>query len=402
MSLFSVGGNAGFALGPLLTTPLVLLFGLSGTLALALFPLAAARADRARARAAARARARAGRGAVSGGRDDWGAFSRLGGMIALRSGVYFGLQAFIPAYFVAELSTSEAAGNAALTLMLAMGAVGTLVGGGLVDRWGARTVLVGTQVAAAAAARRAAARGQRPARRCCSALVGFVTIASFSVTIVLGQAYLPSRARARVGHHAGAGDRARRRGGDRARRRRRRRGAAGRPVGRSRCCPIPALLLALSLPTVPPAAAVKLWWCRPPMPGTREAGDREAPLTAGPDRDAVHAAPPQRLADRGAARSTSGRAGCACARSARWRPTRPCASSSQGIDGRARVLRQQSRDTYAVRFEMLGEPALAELQRLAVVGRAASRAAVRRTGARRGRPPAPPARRSGPGRRWWA
>jgi PilZ domain-containing protein len=38
----------------------------------------------------------------------------------------------------------------------------------------------------------------------------------------------------------------------------------------------------------------------------------------------------------------------------------------QGIDGRARVLRQQTHDTYAVRFEMLGEPALAELQRLIV------------------------------------
>ena len=41
MSLFSVGGNAGFALGPLLTTPLVLIFGLSGTLALAVVPAAA-------------------------------------------------------------------------------------------------------------------------------------------------------------------------------------------------------------------------------------------------------------------------------------------------------------------------------------------------------------------------
>ena len=35
-----------------------------------------------------------------------------------------------------------------------------------------------------------------------------------------------------------------------------------------------------------------------------------------------------------------------------------------GIDGRARVLRQQSHDTNAVRFEMLAEPARAELQRL--------------------------------------
>ena len=38
----------------------------------------------------------------------------------------------------------------------------------------------------------------------------------------------------------------------------------------------------------------------------------------------------------------------------------------QGIDGRARVLRQQSRDIYAVRFEMLPEPALEQLRRLTV------------------------------------
>ena len=38
----------------------------------------------------------------------------------------------------------------------------------------------------------------------------------------------------------------------------------------------------------------------------------------------------------------------------------------EGIDGNARVLRQQSRDMYAVRFERLDEPALAELHRLAV------------------------------------
>ena len=32
MSLFSVGGNAGFAMAPVLITPAVLVFGLSGTL----------------------------------------------------------------------------------------------------------------------------------------------------------------------------------------------------------------------------------------------------------------------------------------------------------------------------------------------------------------------------------
>jgi FSR family fosmidomycin resistance protein-like MFS transporter len=254
MSLFSVGGNAGFALGPLLTTPLVLVFGLAGTLALAVIPLAAALLI---ARELGRLRQLedvGGDAGPAGGRDDWGAFGRLGGMIALRSGVYFGLQAFIPAYFVAELGTGEAAGNAALTLMLAAGAVGTLVGGGLVDRFGARAVLVGTQAlllplllllpfAEAAAA------------TTLLALIGFVTIASFSITIVLGQAYLPSRmglaSGITLGLAIGLG------------------GVAATALGlvadaagleavlwTIAALPVPALLLSLSLPTVPARIAV--------------------------------------------------------------------------------------------------------------------------------------------------
>src|SRR3954447_11557641 len=42
MSLFSVGGNAGFALAPILVTPAVLALGLSGTLAVAVLPALAA------------------------------------------------------------------------------------------------------------------------------------------------------------------------------------------------------------------------------------------------------------------------------------------------------------------------------------------------------------------------
>lgn len=194
MSLFSVGGNAGFALGPALTTPLVLAFGLPGTLALVVLPLLAAalttrELPRLRALGALGGAGGAGAGAAD---DDWGAFGRVGGLVTLRTGVYFGLQTFVPAYFVVELASSEAAGNAALTIMLAAGAAGTLVGGGLVDRWGARAVLIGTMalllplllvlplVGAVAAAVLLGA-------------IGFVAIATFSVTVVMGQACLPSR-----------------------------------------------------------------------------------------------------------------------------------------------------------------------------------------------------------------
>ena len=269
MSLFSVGGNAGFALGPLLTTPLVLLFGLSGTLALVVFPLAAAvltAREIGRLRGLEEAQPAAPAGA---GEDDWGAFSRLGGLIALRSGVYFGLQAFIPAYFVAELSSSEAAGNAALTIMLAAGAVGTLVGGGLVDRWGARAVLVGTQLLLLPLLVVLPLAGAAPATVVVG-LVGFVTIASFSITIVLGQAYLPNRmglaSGVTLGLAIGLG------------------GVAATALGviadaaglhavlwTIAVLPVPSIALAVSLPVVPPAAALAA--PQPDVLQRREPGD---------------------------------------------------------------------------------------------------------------------------------
>jgi MFS transporter, FSR family, fosmidomycin resistance protein len=194
MSLFSVGGNAGFALGPALTTPLVLAFGLAGTLPLVLLPLLAALLsvrELPRLRALETPAGSDGAG-VARDADDWGAFGRLGGLVALRTGVYFGLQAFVPAYFVAELASSEAAGNAALTIMLAAGAAGTLVGGGLVDRWGARAVLIGTMTLLLPLLLVLPLVGAVTATILLGA-VGFVAIATFSVTVVMGQAYLPSR-----------------------------------------------------------------------------------------------------------------------------------------------------------------------------------------------------------------
>jgi len=250
MSLFSVGGNAGFALGALLTTPLVLIFGLSGTLALIVFPFAAAFVTiRELPRLRELEKQTASASSVEG-QDDWGAFGRLGGMIALRSGVYFGLQAFIPAYFVVELASSEAAANAALTIMLAAGAVGTLIGGGLVDRFGARAILVGTQIVLLPLLVALPFAGAAAAT-VLLACIGFVTIASFSITIVLGQSYLPSRvgfaSGVDIGLAIGLG------------------GVAATALGlvadsagleavlwTVAVLPVPALLLALSLPTVPP------------------------------------------------------------------------------------------------------------------------------------------------------
>jgi FSR family fosmidomycin resistance protein-like MFS transporter len=193
MSFFSVGGNAGFAVGPLLTTPLVLIFGLSGTVGLIALPLAAGALTIWKLPHLAALHERtANAGAADDEQDDWGALGRLGTLVCLRSGIYFGLQAFMPAYFVAQLHASEALGNAALTGMLLAGAVGTLVGGVIVDRVGPRFVVIGSMIALIPLLTVLPFAGKWLAI-VLLVPIGFVTIANFSVTVILGQAFLPSR-----------------------------------------------------------------------------------------------------------------------------------------------------------------------------------------------------------------
>ena len=206
MSFFSVGGNVGFALGPILVTPLVLLLGLEGTLALAIPPaLAAVLLIRAlpSMQAAARAAGERAARAPEAPADDWGAFGRLGGVVALRSGVYFGLQSFVPVWFIHQLDSTEAAGNTALTAMLVAGAIGTLVGGRLVDRIGRRAVLLGSLSLQLPLLVAFVVSGSLLAGVLLAA-IGFVTIMSFSVSVVMGQEYLPNRLGLASGVNLGA------------------------------------------------------------------------------------------------------------------------------------------------------------------------------------------------------
>ena len=113
-------------------------------------------------------------------------------MIALRSFVYFGLVTFIPLYYVNVLHTSKALGSAALSAMLLGGAVGTLTGGPLADRFGRRNVLIGSMLVIPPLVVAFVLSGPVVAILF-GALAGAATIATFAVTIVMGQEYLPGR-----------------------------------------------------------------------------------------------------------------------------------------------------------------------------------------------------------------
>lgn len=197
MSFFSVGGNVGFALGPVLVTPVVLALGLHGTQWLVVpFLVISAALLRTlphllsfRPETGSRT---SGIGAPARGADRWGPFSLVAGVAAFRSGAYFGLQAFIPSYFIVHLHAATGEANAALTVLLAAGAIGTLVGGRLADRIGRRPILVGCMAVLPPLTLLLLVSGA-VGGFALLALIGFFTIGNFSVTVVLGQEFLPNR-----------------------------------------------------------------------------------------------------------------------------------------------------------------------------------------------------------------
>jgi FSR family fosmidomycin resistance protein-like MFS transporter len=190
MSLFSIGGNLGFAGGAIVATPLVLWLGLNGGLLLAVPCVAVAAMLLAGIPfLASFVPDEADRSAVRNERDRPTAMALLLGVITFRSVAWFGLVTFVPLWEV-SLGHSKAHGNHLLSGMLLAGALGTLAAGPAADRFGRRVVLMISLVATAplilvfvlvGGVLGAVALG----------LVGVCVIGTFGVTMVMSQEYLP-------------------------------------------------------------------------------------------------------------------------------------------------------------------------------------------------------------------
>jgi len=144
MSIFSFGGNAGFALGPILSGVILQLSGLRGTLLLALpcFLMAAILITQLRRFNVPAPVASAHMPAhdVAGAGDAWGPFAWLSLAIICRSIVFYGLITFLPLYWIHILHQRQLA-SASLTVLFTAGAIGTLLGGRLADRIGYRATM---------------------------------------------------------------------------------------------------------------------------------------------------------------------------------------------------------------------------------------------------------------------
>jgi FSR family fosmidomycin resistance protein-like MFS transporter len=142
MSWFSFGGNIGLTVGPLLATPVLLLLGTRGTAVLAIPAVLVGASVLVLQPRLLPQPAAAGRNGVSrSGRDDWPAFARLTAVIVTRAVLFFGLTSFLALYVTRQLGGSPALGEAALAVFLGCGALGTLLGGHLADRFGRLRVL---------------------------------------------------------------------------------------------------------------------------------------------------------------------------------------------------------------------------------------------------------------------
>jgi FSR family fosmidomycin resistance protein-like MFS transporter len=196
MSWFALGGHVGLALGPILATPLLLHFGLRGTpllflpaLIMAIVLLVVMGRGRIGASAPVVTKASGTMDLV----DDWRSFFWLTGLVVLRSIGYFGLVTMLALYVIGRFHTGEAAGSTTLTTMLVTGAVASVPGGWLADRYGRLPIIrlgytlllpalllllwsPSTWVAILAAA-----------------LLGIALYLPFAVQTTLGQDYLPNR-----------------------------------------------------------------------------------------------------------------------------------------------------------------------------------------------------------------
>jgi FSR family fosmidomycin resistance protein-like MFS transporter len=193
VSIFSTGGNIGIAVGPPLLTLLLTTYGLPGSLGmlvpgLLVAALLTAVLPRLSAPAPALARARA---SAAGARTMAGAMGLLILVVAIRSWTQLGFTTFMPFYWKDVLHGDPRLVGTLLAVFLGAGAIGTLAAGPVADRVGVRRYVVSVFLLATPIAVGFLFVTGGPLVFVLLALLGFVLVSTFTVSVVLGQAYLP-------------------------------------------------------------------------------------------------------------------------------------------------------------------------------------------------------------------
>ncbi len=194
MSYFSVGGNLGFALGPLMVLLMLAIGGLSASPlfcvpAVLVAGLLVLDVERLKAKLHAHHQHSS---QISAEPSEWRPFLKIVAAATLRTAPFYAVMAMIPLYAIHHLGATHAIGSIMLTVMMLAGACGTLIGGRCADRYGKRLVLVWAMLPLTVFLLILPHVGLAVMFGVLLG-VGFTLDLPFSTTVVLGQQYLPSR-----------------------------------------------------------------------------------------------------------------------------------------------------------------------------------------------------------------
>lgn len=198
MSIFSVGGNAGLALGPVMAIYLIRYLGISSLPVIAIPALLLTLVIIGYRKSIAVPRKEYAHQQTQVGKPAIGAYLSLFTIITvvvMRSWTQMGLLSYIPFYYINHLKGDPLfAGNLVFTF-LAGGVVGTLVGAPFADRWGHRFFLRLAMFLSAITLPLIFMPFVRTGYLLFVVLgiEGFLLVSTFSVTIVMAQKLLPGK-----------------------------------------------------------------------------------------------------------------------------------------------------------------------------------------------------------------
>lgn len=201
MSVFAVGGNFGFGIGPLLAALFLSTWGLSGSLAFLVPGLVTAgfiyfllpkimsatsdsRENWQKQRDYNKAN-NTGKAVFS-----WGLILLMI-IVFIRSWIHFGLATYIPFYYVDYLGGKPEYGAIVLSVFLIAGAIGTLLGGPLADTFGTKKQICGSLVLMIPILY-LFINSTGVFSIVMIGLAGLVLISTFATTTVMGQQYMPN------------------------------------------------------------------------------------------------------------------------------------------------------------------------------------------------------------------
>jgi FSR family fosmidomycin resistance protein-like MFS transporter len=195
MSVFSVGGNLGMALGPLFSLGIITYLGFKGLPLMLVFSLSFLALLSFQWGFLRRAQPLSTKNKAPVAAALPGASLALFLVIAtvvMRSWIQLGLMTYIPFYFIEHLKGDPLYSGKLVTAFLLGGVAGTIFGSMLADRWGHKEYLVYSLIATSLLS---------PLILVATglwlfvvlALVGMALISSFTVTIVMAQRLLPHR-----------------------------------------------------------------------------------------------------------------------------------------------------------------------------------------------------------------